>query len=125
VARYVSLGTPQHGTAAANLINMFAGCFTINACEQMQTGSAFLSSLNAAGETPGDVSYTAIATTEDELVVPYTNAFLVGHATNVTLQQFCWARVVGHAGLVLDAAVAGLIVHTLKGETLTTDCWAW
>jgi len=122
VGRYVSLGTPQHGTAVANLIGMFAGCLTITACKQMRVGSDFLNSLNGAGETPGGVTYTAISTTEDELVVPYSNAFLNGNATNVTLQQFCWARVVGHGGLILDAAVEGLVAHALRDQPLATDC---
>ena len=48
--------------------------------------------LNAGDETPGSVDYTNIATRYDEVVTPYTSAFLAAdgnQVTNVTLQDDC------------------------------------
>ena len=90
VGRYVSLGTPQHGTALANLGTFFLNCLSIVACQQMAAGSAFLGTLNAGDDTPGSVAYTAIFTAEDELVRPVWNASLDDGATNALLQNFCW-----------------------------------
>lgn len=124
VGRYVSLGTPQHGTALANLAGFFTGCIGITACLQMQIGSSFLNNLNAGDDTPGTVAYTAIATTWDELVRPVSTAYLDGGASNLNLQSFCWFRVVGHLGLILDGSVYGLVRSALRGSSPSTNCFA-
>ncbi|HEY2636523.1 MAG TPA: lipase, partial [Solirubrobacteraceae bacterium] len=51
-------------------------------------GSPFLQKLNAGGDTDPGVNYTVIETKYDEVVTPYTSAFLSG-ATNITLQSQC------------------------------------
>lgn len=124
VGRYVSLGSPQHGTALANLGVFFADCLGVVACQQMAIGSSFLANLNSGDETPGSVAYTAIATTQDELVQPYGNAFLQDGATNVKFQSHCWFRVVGHLGLIIDGAVYGLVRSALQGKSPSTNCFA-
>jgi triacylglycerol esterase/lipase EstA (alpha/beta hydrolase family) len=124
VGRYVSLGTPQHGTALANLGVFFANCFAVVACQQMAIGSSFLANLNSGDETPGSVAYTAIATAQDELVQPVSTAYLQDGATNVKVQSYCWLRVVGHLGLVIDGAVYGLVRSALKGGSIGTNCFA-
>ncbi len=124
VGRYVSLGTPQYGTALANLGTFFFNCLAIVACQQMAAGSAFLTNLNAGDDTPGSVQYTAIFTQWDELVRPVWNASLNDGATNALLQSFCWLRVVGHLGLILDGSVYGLVRTALLGQRLSTNCFA-
>ncbi len=52
-----------------------AGC---PACDQQIVGSSFLSQLNSGGDTVPGVSYTVIQTRNDEVVTPYTSAFLSG-----------------------------------------------
>ena len=54
-------------------------------------GSAFLTALNTPDETPGAVDYTQVTTRYDEVVVPYSSAFLTPDAqsTNITLQDRC------------------------------------
>ena len=68
------------------------------ACTQQAAGSPFLARLNAGDETPGPVSYTQITTRYDEVVVPYTSAYLAPgpRTTNVTIQDLCPAEVVDH-----------------------------
>ena len=64
-----------------------------DSCGQQATGSAFLTHLNAGDETPGQVSYTVVQTRYDEVVIPYTSAFLAGaNTTNVLLQDALPAR---------------------------------
>jgi triacylglycerol lipase len=124
----ISLGTPNHGTAVANLLRLLGlgTCLGVTACQQMAAGSAFLADLNAGDDTIGNVSYTNIATVFDEIVVPYTTAFLDndGNNTNVTVQRPCFARFVGHVGLALDGTVYSGIQDALAHQPITLNCFA-
>jgi triacylglycerol lipase len=82
------------------------------ACRQQAMGSDFLTALNAGDETPGDVSYTAIETRYDEVVTPYTSAFL-DDATNVLLQDKCPHDASEHLTIVTDQAVVQWIENAL------------
>lgn len=123
----ITLGTPSHGTAVANIVGVLGPvCFT--ACQQMTIGSSYLADLNAGDDSIGSVAYTNIATIYDELVVPYTSAFLNtgdGNITNVTVQGQCLFKIVEHAGLGIDATVHSGIVDALAHQPITLDCWAW
>jgi pimeloyl-ACP methyl ester carboxylesterase len=63
---------------------------TCEACVEQEEGSSFLATLNAEPTAPG-VSYTVIESRDDEVVTPYTNAFLPDgpNVTNITLQNQC------------------------------------
>ena len=63
---------------------------TCEACVQQEVGSSFLATLNAE-PTVSSVSYTVIESRDDEVVTPYTNAFLPAgpNVTNITLQNQC------------------------------------
>jgi len=97
VGALVGLAPSNHGTTVNGLFtlgshfpgaNSFFG-FCI-ACEQQQAGSPFLTALNAGGETIRGVSYTVIESEYDEVVTPYTSAFLEGPGvTNILLQRQC------------------------------------
>ena len=92
----VGLAPSNHGTT--NPGAFVTGATVCDACAQQMAGSAFLEQLNAGDETPGDVSYTVIETRYDEVVVPYTSAFLAGGANtaNILLQDACPAEVIDH-----------------------------
>jgi triacylglycerol esterase/lipase EstA (alpha/beta hydrolase family) len=125
----ITLGTPNHGTVAANIIELFTlgTCVGITACEQMTTGSGFLADLNAGDDSIGSVQYTNIATVVDELVQPYTSSFMNaadGNITNKSLQSQCWARFPGHLGLILDGAVYSGVDDALAKRSISFDCWA-
>jgi triacylglycerol lipase len=100
VDKLVALAPSNHGTLnPAAFGGALTGCV---ACAQQTTGSAFLTKLNAGDETPPPVDYTVIETIYDEVVIPYTSAFLTGptsNVTNITLQQDCPSDLVGHLGL--------------------------
>ena len=93
----VGLAPSNHGTTLGGLgtlaeffgVTGLAGA-ACPACEQQLTGSTFMSTLNAGGDTVPGVSYTVIESANDEVVTPYTSAFLSGSGvTNITLQHQC------------------------------------
>lgn len=92
----VGLAPSNHGTT--NPGAFVTGATVCEACAQQMAGSPFLEQLNAGDETPGGVSYTVIETRYDEVVVPYTSAFLAGGANtaNILLQDACPAEVIDH-----------------------------
>jgi triacylglycerol esterase/lipase EstA (alpha/beta hydrolase family) len=95
----VGFAPSNHGTTTP-LAPYAIGC---PACMEQAFGSPFLTALNAGDETPGDVSYTVVETRYDEVVTPYTSAFLSGeNTTNVLLQDKCPADVSEHLAIVGD-----------------------
>jgi triacylglycerol esterase/lipase EstA (alpha/beta hydrolase family) len=124
----ISLGAPHYGTDLAN-IAAFLGlgnCLGVVACNQMARGSTFLNNLNAGDDTIGNVRYTNIATIFDEVVFPYSTAFLNndGNNVNVRIQSPCWARIVGHIGLATDGTVYSGIADALAKAPITLNCFA-
>ena len=92
----VGLAPSNHGTT--NPGAFVAGATVCEACDEQRAGSAFLTELNAGDETPGSVSYTVVETRYDEVVTPFTSAFLAGGANtaNILLQDACPAEVIDH-----------------------------
>ena len=92
----VGLAPSNHGTT--NPGAFVTGATVCEACAQQMAGSPFLQQLNAGDETPGGVSYTVVETRYDEVVVPYTSAFLAGGANtaNILLQDACPNEVIDH-----------------------------
>lgn len=87
------------------------------ACQQQGSGSDFLNKLNNGDETPDPVSYTVIATKADEIVIPYTSAFLDGpstQVTNITLQDYYPLDWVGHVGISYDPNVFRFVLDALE-----------
>ena len=122
----ISLGTPNYGTSIANIVAFFAlgNCIGIVACNQMAIGSSFLNDLNAGDDTIGNVRYTNLYTSFDELVRPVDNARMNDGATNVRVQSQCWARVIGHVSIALDGAVYSGIQDALAKRAISYNCWA-
>jgi pimeloyl-ACP methyl ester carboxylesterase len=97
VGTLVGLAPSNHGTTVNGLFTLgslipgadsFAGL--CQACEEQAAGSPFLAKLNAGSETVGNVRYTVIESANDEVVTPYTSAFLRGRrVTNILLQAQC------------------------------------
>ena len=97
----VGLVPSNHGTTAGGLATLAAafpggtaalaaGC---PACTDQFAGSPFMQRLNAGGDTEPGVSYTVITTRNDEVVTPYTSAFLSGpNVTDIVVQRQCARR---------------------------------
>ena len=109
---YVSLATPNHGTAVADVGSTM---FCFDSCWQMRTDSNFLAALNQGDETPGKISYTNIYTATDELVQPVGTQALEG-ATNILLQDLCPGRPVDHLGIAADYVTWELVMSALTSK---------
>jgi triacylglycerol esterase/lipase EstA (alpha/beta hydrolase family) len=94
----VGLAPSNHGTTLNGIFTLasyFPGseAFLADcpACQEQEAGSPFITNLNAGGETNPSVRYTVIESANDEVVTPYTSAFLprADNVTNITLQDQC------------------------------------
>ena len=114
VSRFVALAPSSHGTSLDGLVTL-AGDFGLlgltnrlvspacEACVEQEAGSAFLTHLNAGGDTAPGVTYTVIETRYDQVVTPYTAAFLAGrNVSDLTVQQQCTLDLTDHIGIAFD-----------------------
>jgi triacylglycerol esterase/lipase EstA (alpha/beta hydrolase family) len=93
----VGLAPSNHGTTLDGIFTLSSylpgsSAFLTDcpACQEQDAGSAFLDNLNAGGDTVSGVNYTVIESKYDEVVTPYTSAFLSGpNVTNILLQNQC------------------------------------
>ena len=116
----VGLAPPNHGTANPLLLTPGLN-YLCPSCLQQKTGSSFLTHLNAGDETPGPVSYTNIATSHDEVVLPYTSGFLAGPSTtNIRLQDRCPFDLADHLLIPSDGPAIRLALNAL-GRTGPAD----
>jgi len=85
------------------------------ACVEQEIGSDFLTGLNAGGETVPGVGYTVITTTGDEVVTPYTNAFLPAapNVTNITVQNQCALDASDHLEIAYDPIALTDVLNAL------------
>jgi len=77
--------------------------------------SAFMTKLFGAGEpVVAGVKYVVIETDHDEVVTPYTHAFLSGsNVTNITIQSQCPSDPVAHIGMFDDSPSLQNVVNQL------------
>ena len=93
----VGLAPSNHGTTLDGIFTLASYIPGSNAllaecpaCQEQEAGSSFLTKLNAGGDTVPGVNYTVIESDNDEVVTPYTSAFLSGpRVTNILLQNQC------------------------------------
>jgi len=117
----VGLAPSNHGTTVDGLFTLASffpgatGFFGLcPACEEQAAGSAFLSSLNAGGDTVPGPSYTVIQSANDEVVTPYTSAFLSGpRVTNIRLQDQCALDQGEHLSMPYDHIADGDVLNAL------------
>lgn len=107
----IGLAPSNHGTTIDGLATLagflpdasqFTGSVCAS-CAQQEAGSSFLTTLNAGGDTVAGVHYTVIESEYDEVVTPYTSAFLSGpQVTNITLQHQCPLDLGEHLSMPYD-----------------------
>jgi triacylglycerol esterase/lipase EstA (alpha/beta hydrolase family) len=87
---------------------------TCAACAQQSQGSAFLAGLNQTPTQPG-VKYVVIETADDEVVTPFTNAFLPAapNVRNITLQHQCPQDASDHISIPYDSNALQDMVNAL------------
>ena len=125
VATFVALAPSNYGTTLDGLTQLgqqLSIIMPINgalstvctACVQQEEGSAFLKTLNATPTVPG-VNYTVIESWGDEVVTPYTNAFLPAapNVTNVTVNRQCVLDSSDHLEIVADPVAMADMLNAL------------
>jgi triacylglycerol esterase/lipase EstA (alpha/beta hydrolase family) len=122
----VGLVPSNHGTTAGGLATLAgaipggtaaleAGC---PACTDQFVGSPFMQQLNAGGDTEPGVQYTVITTRNDEVVTPYTSAFLSGaNVTNIVVQRQCALDQVEHVAIPYDHIALRDVLNALDPST--------
>ncbi|MER6751011.1 esterase/lipase family protein [Streptomyces fungicidicus] len=111
----VGIAPSNHGTTLnglTRLLPQFPGAEDLlseatPALADQVAGSAFLTKLNAGGDTVPGVRYTVIATRYDEVVTPYHSGYLTGpNVRNVLLQDLCPLDLSEHLAIGLFDRVA-------------------
>lgn len=129
----VGIAPSNHGTTLNGLTNLLA--YFPGAADLLSTatpaladqvvGSAFLTKLNAGGDTVPGVHYTVLATKYDEVVTPYRSQFLSGSDVhNVLIQDLCPLDLSEHAAVgLLDRIVFHEVTNALDPAHATaTTC---
>ncbi|MFD8914535.1 esterase/lipase family protein [Streptomyces sp. NPDC059575] len=111
----VGIAPSNHGTNLSGLTNLlpyFPGAealikATTPGLADQIAGSAFLTKLNAGGDTVPGVHYTVIATQYDEVVTPWRSQYLTGSdVRNVLLQDLCPLDLSEHVAIGLIDRIA-------------------
>jgi triacylglycerol esterase/lipase EstA (alpha/beta hydrolase family) len=127
----VGLAPSNHGTTveglftlASNLPGATSFFGLCRACEEQYAGSAFMSALNAGRETVRGVRYTVIESANDEIVTPYTSAFLSGsNVTNILLQDQCSLDQGEHLSMAYDHIADADVLNALDpAHPVTPAC---
>ncbi|MYW69649.1 alpha/beta fold hydrolase [Streptomyces sp. SID8379] len=130
----VGIAPDNHGTTLSGLTKLlpyFPGVkdlltlATPSLADQI-AGSAFISKLNAGGDTVPGVHYTVIATKYDEVVTPYRTQFLDGpDVRNVVVQDLCPADLSEHVTIgTVDLVAYHEVANALDPAHATrTDCF--
>jgi pimeloyl-ACP methyl ester carboxylesterase len=122
---FVALAPSNYGTTLdgiTSLVTLLGVAGEINgaltsvcpACVEQEQGSAFLAGLNAAPTVAG-VHYTVIESVDDEVVTPYTNAFLpaAANVTNITVQHQCVLDGSDHLEIAADPIAMADMLNAL------------
>ena len=125
VSTLVGLAPSNHGTSVDGLTTLaqdlgLGGVFDVilggscEACVEQEAGSAFLAQLNSGGDTVPGVTYTVIESRDDEVVTPYSSAFLAGPAvTNITVQNQCPLDQSDHLEIAYDPVAMADMLNAL------------
>ena len=123
ISRLVGLSPSNHGTDLFGLLSTLemipgvpAALGTVcQSCNEQAVGSDFITDLNAGGETVPGIDYTVIQTRYDDVVTPYTSAFLKAapNVKNILLQNVCGLDFTDHLGITYDPVAEGLVLNAL------------
>jgi pimeloyl-ACP methyl ester carboxylesterase len=125
VHTFIGLAPSNHGTDLSRLLD-FARRFGLLAgfdaaaagpapsLTQQERGSAFITALFGDGDTLPGPRYVVIATRQDAVVTPYTQAFLQGPGVrNILIQDQCPKDPTGHLGIVFDGPTLQNVLNAL------------
>jgi triacylglycerol lipase len=120
VDKLVGLSSSNHGTTQQ------AAKYAVNcpACNEQYYTSDFIHTVNTPAEVQSGVYYTVVETRYDEVVTPYTSAFLNGSAaqvTNVTLQDKCPNDTDDHVATAYDSVAFQWVDNALSQGAAPAD----
>jgi triacylglycerol esterase/lipase EstA (alpha/beta hydrolase family) len=129
VGHLIGLSPSNHGSSLGGLA-LIPGVPAIlqlglgEAFRQQAVGSPFMQQLNAGADTLPGVTYTVIQTRYDEVVTPYTSAFLSGpDVTNITLQDHCGLDLADHVTTPYDSIALRYMLNALDpARAVTPGC---
>ena len=112
---------PQHPGRRLKILGVpitsTLGCVS---CTEQILPSAFMSSLNAGGDTQPGPKYVVIESKYDEIVTPYTSAFLTGpNVQNILLQNQCSIDFIDHIGIGYDPVALQDVMNALGANSPT------
>jgi len=131
VNELIGLAPSNHGTTldgittlvekfpfAAEIINGLIEFLGAPALAEQEENSAFIKKLFGSGEpVASGVKYVVIETEHDEVVTPYTHAFLSGsNVTNILIQEQCPSDPVAHIGMFDDSPSLQNVVNQLSSS---------
>ncbi len=131
VQTLIGLAPSNHGTTLSGLTKLievfpggsfFAGSLAqllgAPALTEQEIGSAFETHLFSGGVVNGAVRYVVIESTHDEVVTPYTNAFLEAapNVTNITIQSQCPNDKTEHIGMIEDSPALQNVLNQLSAS---------
>lgn len=124
VRQHIALSPSNHGTTSMGLMTLarqFPGGIelveqlAVPGCADQIEGSKLLQDLNAGNETEPEVQYTVIATKYDEVVTPYTSAWLQEgpNVRNILLQDLYPTDVSDHGLIASDPLAIREVINAL------------
>ena len=130
VNELIGLAPSNHGTNEDGLVELLqkfpwaAGLASLiefvgaPSLVQQEYDSSFITKLFGSGEpVVSGVKYVVIETTHDEVVTPYTHAFLSGSGvTNITIQSQCPSDPVAHIGMFDDSPSLQNVLNQLSSS---------
>ena len=128
----VGLAPSNHGTnfdgifTALQELNLLGGvndlfdALNAPSLAEQEAGSPFETSLFASGDTVPGPRYVVIETDHDEIVTPYTNAFLTGpDVQNILIQSQCPSDPTAHIALTYDTPALEDVLNALGPDDPT------
>jgi triacylglycerol esterase/lipase EstA (alpha/beta hydrolase family) len=128
VSQLIGIAPSNHGTDIDGLIGLrnlpILGPLVIAAANslgqafvQQSVGDPFQQEVYGNGDTRPGVLYTTIASTNDEVVTPYTQQALDGpNVTNIVLQDLYPGLPAGHLGVVLSPQVWSVVLNAIASN---------
>ncbi|MDR1228225.1 MAG: alpha/beta fold hydrolase [Azoarcus sp.] len=141
VTKVIALTASNHPTTLSNLailgeklgikdyvFGRLSSAQMPGAVQQAQPESRFYVHLNGRGETRPGIAYTNIATRLDEVVTPWTGAFIVPEpgdtVDNIALQDVCKNDLSDHASVTYSKNVAQIVLNKLDpGHPHRINCF--
>jgi hypothetical protein len=134
VNELVGLAPSNHGTTLDGLVTLLEkipGATLLGglledigapSLPQQEEGSSFIKKLFGSGEPlVSGVRYVVIESTHDEVVTPYTNAFLHGsNVTDITIQEQCPKDPTEHVGMIEDSPSLQNVLNQLSSTPSST-----